>query len=211
MSAKSRLPKHILNPAPTETSLDRITAYVMGRPNAPEQLSDKEEEQLKRWRACFGYLLDFRSSSDIVILLKDHFGIEKSQAYRDIRNCQEVFQHVGKVSKEAQRYTMLLQCDEVIANAAENQDWDLLKNTLRLKAEIAGLDKPDAGGPDPDAAPVRQVININMDFLKTYQETLDDHIPEEINQAVNKVLKDKLGGSLDIIDLKYNQSTDEHL
>lgn len=108
-------------------------------------LTTKEDEILKRYQHTFAYWHekpDLRDSQ-IVEYMMGKFGIEKSQAYRDLPHIKYLLGNVRNASKEWHRYVVVETCKEAIQKARADKNWIAMIMAADKIGKYTMLDKDD--------------------------------------------------------------------
>lgn len=145
----------------------------------PEEfpLDNSKQEQLKRIRAAWSMLLEFRSPADCAILLSQEFDVSERQAYYDVERAKKVYGDVQKGDEQGERailHQMLLKAFRV---ALENADATAMVQAVKEIYKVKQLYQADEGNlPNGNAQPHTYVLNIS---IEGEQKTINiDHINE---------------------------------
>ncbi|MBL7971284.1 MAG: hypothetical protein JNL03_07170 [Prolixibacteraceae bacterium] len=129
-------------------NLDKFRDVLFSDISEDKTLLPVERDQLKRYRAAFHLSLENPSMPDKKLrdFLMNEFGIEQSQAYRDIGNIRILLGNVRNAGKEWVRYLVNETLKEAItkANGAGTKKLKELIAAAGMLGKYNRLDKEDA-------------------------------------------------------------------
>lgn len=126
-----------------ETSFDKIQRLLHEDPAVVKrELSPKELELKKRYLGCFTYMLEHPGMNDIEIVrwLQNAFGIQKSQAWRDIPKVKQLLGNVQVATEAYLRYTVIEMAKETYAIAKDKGDPKAMAAAVDKLGKYARLD-----------------------------------------------------------------------
>lgn len=132
--------------ANSPTTKDRIRAYILDGENV--KLTPKEEELKERWSAAFSLLLNYHSPSQACKVMMEKYALSESQAFRDIRNAQEIYGDATKSNREAYRSIVLEMAMKCFQLAASKGDLSEMNRSVLTITKILGLDRDHPNLPD---------------------------------------------------------------
>lgn len=125
-------------PVKKENTVEKIKMVLFApQYEVNDSLTPKEKEILLRYRAGFTYQYENLciSEKELVEFLKNEFGIEKAQAYRDVINIKYLLGSVKNASKEWWRFFVNEKSKSIIAKAEK------IKGANGLIPQIMALEK----------------------------------------------------------------------
>lgn len=156
------------------TTFEKIFAWYVDKGNTII-LSDKEEEQRKRWEAAFSLLCNFHSIEDARPVLEKQFNISSAQAYRDIKNAINLFGDVTKSEKEGYRHIIFQYSMKVFQMASRDRNIMEMNKAISNMIKIKGLDREDPDFIDPSKVePHEYRITVPTKVKKELQKLLED-------------------------------------
>lgn len=201
MSEENNLPEHkpLYNVNP-ETTFDRIFTWYEKGDNYV-QLTPIEEEQRKRWTACFSLLCSGRSPQRTAKIMSKFFGISESTAHRDVRSAIKLFGDVNKSDKQGLRNLLFEYSMKAFNMAVRTKNIDQMNKAIANMIKVKGLDLEDPDIPD---------------FSKLVPHTYNINLPDNILRGLQLLFtkgdvnlsdfRNKMGIP---IDIEYQEVKDE--
>lgn len=95
-------------PTKAISTLEKIESSLFSSDEEKLKMSPAEQEIMLRYHKTFTFWNEHPKYTErqIIDYLKDNFGIEKSQAYRDLRQIKRLLGNVEKVSKDWERHRL---------------------------------------------------------------------------------------------------------
>jgi hypothetical protein len=129
-----------------ENKFDRYRKYYEDPERCP--LSQKEQEQLDRWRFADNLIRKGDPMKTVVILLRGEYKCSLATAYNDIRDAKQFFGSMQKPEKEYWRGVLIEMGMETYRMAKKMNDPKAMAMTIRELKSITGVDKESADIPD---------------------------------------------------------------
>ncbi|AYQ31390.1 hypothetical protein [Runella sp. SP2] len=185
-----------------EDDFDAIYRYYT---NSNSNLSEKQFEQLERWRWCREWYLTYQPSSnrELVSVLITQFGISEKQAYIDVQNTMRFFASMEKVNKEAEKAAMV----ERLKRRQKKMD-DLAEIDLKAAGEANKADKLLAdvlGFMEPENVIPSPVI---VHIFPVFDPTLLGFDPIENLEHKLRIFKEKKRKEAEIVDVDFDEIMD---
>jgi len=140
-----------ISPSKRETTLDKLRAYYRASEDVPVLLTRHQQQVLKRLEAAWGLLLDAKTSEKAAKKLMENFKISRPQAYRDLRDCKQLFGDVVESSRKADRYLLKEMGLETYGKAKKAGELGEMNKALSNLIKITGIEKADPNIPDAEA------------------------------------------------------------
>ena len=118
--------------------------------DVPIMLTEKEEEQRKKYLQIFGMLTDGKTESQVTAYLEKEYSISDRWARQLISNSKQLFCDISAINKEAMRIMQIELRKKAIQEIKEDdsleadQKWYLIDRFEKRIEEIAQLTKDDA-------------------------------------------------------------------
>lgn len=129
-----------------ETTFDKIQKFLFeDREIAEKHLSPKELELKKRWSAVYAFWIDKPEATDrdLVRFMRAEFGIEKSQAYRDLPKIKLLLGNVKSAGKEYYRLMVIEMCKKAYNVAMTRGDAKAMALAADKIGKYTKLDKDE--------------------------------------------------------------------
>jgi hypothetical protein len=171
-------------------TLDRIRSWL-NDPNS-EELSLIDKAIYDRWDYCYDQL-KIEKPAAVVNRLMQKFGIQKSQAYKDIYDCQRLLNPINRRDLEWIRNFIVDDAFLRIKLAKEALDFKAWEKACETLVKIYAIEKSDIAGIDPELLGNNQyytVLNVNnkievIDMSQIYKLPADKR-----NQLCDFLFKD---------------------
>ena len=171
-------------------TLQKISDHLFeGSDKLMKNFSEHEIKILERLKSGFTVWLDKPEMTDKQIreYMEDTFGIEKSQAYRDINALKVLLGNVRNATKEWQRYTIIEMLKKAFALAEINKDAKAMAMAADKIGKYTNLDKEDPDLPDwsefdpPEIVPSDDVTILDLDHIddKRIDELRKKYLPQK--------------------------------
>lgn len=121
-----------------DSTFDKIYAYYVD--SSKFNLSPKQHEIRERWLSAFTLRLQFHSREQAAGVLKDKYGIERAQAYRDLKNAERLFGNVLKVDREGTLAILYEYSHKYFQMAIKAKDLKAMGKALDLMGKYADVD-----------------------------------------------------------------------
>ena len=140
------------------------------------ELSESDAKVLVIWEAAYALILDdCESDRNVVRILQQRFGIDRSTGYTYIRDAKNLFGNVRASSKEALRYIVTQWSIELYRMAKQSKNLKAMESALERLTKANNLDKEDMDMPDVSKIqPPTQVLSINVNFINSPRFKLID-------------------------------------
>lgn len=198
MNNKNAVEQHIeqaLVPKPSQAKLieqrfyddfDDVYKYYTDK-SGLSKLSEKQEEQLGRWRWIREWIVSWQADSDreIIEAIITEFSISERQAYIDLKNTKRFFSSMETVEKEHEKSLMITRLKRNIK--ALQADGSIKARIAMVKAEellskIMGIQEPEHQQPVPVVVTVTPVFDPSILGV----EEIDDDRLEKLLKAFGK-------------------------
>lgn len=151
---------------PSQDHFEQVLAHYM-QPDTIV-LTDAQKASKERWEAAWGLLLNFQSREQVCKMLQTNFKISRATAYRDIASTMALFGDVHRSKKEGTRYLLLEYNQQLLQQAIEEKNMDVMGKCLDRMARLADLDKEEAGF----NAQKLQLLDIEISLPRALQEAM---------------------------------------
>ena len=144
-----------------ETTFDKIQKYLFEDKELAEQhLNPHEMEIKRRWASVYAFWIDKPEASDreLVRFMKVEFGIEKSQAYRDLPKIKLLLGNVKAAGKEYYRLMVVEMCKKAYSIALAKGDAKAMALAADKIGKYTKLDKDEL-----EALPWEQLFPPNFE------------------------------------------------
>lgn len=123
--------------------------------NRLNHLSPQMLDRLLRIRSAYTLMVEFPSKADreIVAHLMSFSGVEKSQAYEDLRIIRDLLGSINKQSKDWHRFRFNQRIDKAYELAEQRNNPEAMVNAMKAYGKYNQLDRED-----PDRLPWDQII-----------------------------------------------------
>ena len=105
------------------------------------QINAVQKQQIKRIRAAWSMLVDFKRNTEVILMLVKTFGITERQAYNDISLSKKVYGDLNKGDKEGNRHIAVEMAQKAFSVAKENADANAMNAAIRQLIILQGLDQ----------------------------------------------------------------------
>lgn len=172
-----------------DTASDKIRAFYLDT-RGHVQLTDKQEEIRQRLVAAHAMVLSGKTDKEIALKMAKRFQVTETQAYRDIKDCINLFGNVMKAEKEGYRYIASQQALNTFALAKKAGDLKMMVAANANFTKIWALDKEEPDLPD---------------FSKLEPSTYTIEIPEVLEKALMALISQ---GRIDLSKM-YNKISED--
>jgi len=178
-----------MNKLAIDTTFDKIQSYYLGSEDVV--LTPKNDEIRQRWEAIHSLQLEYESDRKIIEMITSRFAISEGQAYKDLRNSEQLFGNIRIANKDILRHLVTESAKAMYKAAKDDADFKYMDKALNLIVKANNLDKEDVDLPDPSKVqPPIQVLQISMDFLSSpFAKIVDEKGKKKINEVLLKVQK----------------------
>lgn len=186
------------------TKFDKFQELMFEDIDKLNHLTPREREQLLRYRFAFTQLLETPSMSDTLLrdLLMTQFGIQKTQAYRDIGNMRVILPNIRNAGKEWIRYIVNEELKEAIQEAKTSNK---LKERILAIAALAKYNKLDQD--DAEEMPWDQIIPTPIEPTSDPTVLGIKPLPNKL-QVIEELYK-KYRDDIEIDDIPFEDVTDD--
>lgn len=125
-----------------DTTFDKIYAYYVD--SSKNKLTPKQDEIRERWIAAFTLRLQFHSREQAAGVLKDKYGIERAQAYRDLKHAERLFGNVLKVDRDGTLAILYEYSHKYFQMAIKAKDLKAMGKALDLMGKYAEVNKDNS-------------------------------------------------------------------
>lgn len=185
-----------------EDDFDAIYRYYT---NSNSNLSEKQLEQLGRWRWCREWYLTYQPSSnrELVNVLMTQFEISEKQAYIDVQNTMRFFASMEKVNKEAEKAAMVERLKRRQKKMDELAEVDLkaageANKADKLLADVLGFMEPENVIPPP----------VIVYIFPVFDPTLLGFEPIENLDQKLRLYKEKKKKETEVVDVDFEDIMD---
>lgn len=193
-----------------QTTLELCRKHLYDDVTVMQHINPLVRERIIRIRSGYTHWNEFPSKKDkeIVNHIMNHFGIEKSSAYDDLRLIKDLLGSINNASKEWHLYKTNLWLEEAVAMARVKNNEDAIIKAAAVSGKINKLDKDDATEfpwddvkpqsfritSDPSVIGIKPIPNLKEKIAKLFEkykadiEIVEDVTYEEIE--VKNVFED---------------------
>ncbi len=145
----------------------------------------------KRYANVFAYWIDKPTLSDrkVIHYMISEFGLQKSQAYRDLHKIKVLLANVRNASKEWQRYKLIAMIDRAYELAEMQKDPKAIIMAADKLGKYTQLDKEET-----QVLPYDEIVPQNWEI--TGDVTVMGLDPIDDLEAKQKKMREKYGGTL---------------
>lgn len=129
------------------SDVEVLRQYYHGERQASD-LTEHQKEKRKRIDSCYHLLLDAQTSSTIVEMLVEEFGLSKVQAYRDITDTEVIWGPMRKGNKEMKRQIAENMALEAFRRAKQTKDSKAMTAAAKAYTDASGVNQFDPELPD---------------------------------------------------------------
>ena len=188
-----------------ETSIDKIhTAIVEGK---TDKLSAKLQEKLERLTSVWRMLCSKNKSQKVILQqIKTTHHLEIAQAYREIRDAQQLFGEITTPDLKGMRYIQYLRAEEIFLKAKDHDDikgLDIAVKALKEMRLLYNLHEADDGSIDPTKLQPhdytvklpKQVEDILMKAISGGKVNLSQLVPTSVIEEARIINEEKSEGN----------------
>ena len=167
-------------------------------------LSETDKKKLLRYRFAFTQLLESPSMEDTVLRdqLMSQFGIEKTQAYRDISNLKVILPNIRNAGKEWIRFIVN---EELKAAIKDARDAGKIKERILAISALAKYNKLDQD--EAEQMPWDEIIPVPIE--PTSDPTVLGIKPMPNKHEVIAKLYEKYRDEIEIEDIDFENAPDD--
>ena len=193
-----------------QSTLELCRKHLYDDITALDKINPLVRERIKRIRSGYTHWNEFPSKreKEIVNHIMNHFEVQKTVAYDDLRLIKDLFGSINNASKEWHLYKTNSWLEEAVAMARVKNNEDALIKAAAVSGKINKLDKDDATEfpwddikpqqflitSDPSVIGLKPIPNLNSKIDKLFEkykvdiEMVEDVTYEDIE--VNPILQD---------------------
>lgn len=183
------------------TDEDRIIKYICSK-QGEVVLSEEQQKMLERYSFIDDQIRDNKLDKEIVEELKKKYGIEKTQAYIDIRATRYVFNSQRMIDKNTELYQLNQASIQVLRLAIESKDVGKMIRAIEARAKVLELipDEEKGGGNMQNNFFVIMNQGKQQGAFKLDLNTVDKLQPEQIAELQEVLETNAIDATFEILE-----------